>query len=163
MKYGEAWATSENLEGIAVWYPGRFADMSVWRMVRSGAIGSGMKMGTTVAKKMKSFFTPLQVDRHENMKGRSFTYLQIIGVASRLQGQGFGEKLLRVLLEKSDREGIPVYLETETEINIRWYERYGFEQIKKINLPVINLPMWEMVREPTIEASGSSTSGSDDV
>ena len=38
LKYGEAYATSENLEGIAAWLPGDFADMSMWRMIRSGAI-----------------------------------------------------------------------------------------------------------------------------
>jgi hypothetical protein len=39
-------------------------------------------------------------------------------------------------------------LETETEDNVRWYTSHGFEVIKQIGLPVIHLPMWEMVRNP---------------
>jgi hypothetical protein len=27
-----------------------------------------------------------------------------------------------------------------------WYEHFGFEIIKEITLPIINLPMWEMTR-----------------
>jgi ribosomal protein S18 acetylase RimI-like enzyme len=105
-----------------------------------------MKMGPELAKKMKPVFTPLQEDRKENMKGTPFIYLQIIGVASEFQGQGFGGKLLRALIEKSEQVEMPVYLETETEQNVSLYERFGFKVVKRIILPVINLPMWEMAR-----------------
>jgi hypothetical protein len=39
-------------------------------------------------------------------------------------------------------------LKTETESNVRLYERFGFRTVKTIALPELNLPMWEMVREP---------------
>jgi len=42
-------------------------------------------------------------------------------------------------------------LETETEDNVRFYEKYGFETVKKTNLLVVDLPMWEMKREPKNE------------
>jgi len=148
LKYGEVYATSENLEGIAAWVSGDLADMTIWRLIRSGAIRSGMKMGTELAKKMKPVYKLLQEDRKENMKGKSFIYLQIIGVASEFQGQGFGGRLLRVLIEKSEQVGISLYLETETENNVNMYEKFGFKLVKQITLAVINLPMWEMVREP---------------
>lgn len=80
------------------------------------------------------------------MKGKAYTYLQIIGVAPSFQGQGFGGKLLHALIEKSEQTGVPIYLETETEANVSLYEYFGFSVIKKIMLPIINLPMWEMIR-----------------
>jgi ribosomal protein S18 acetylase RimI-like enzyme len=151
LKYGEVYATSEHLEGIAGWGPNNFADMTIWRMIRSGAIISGMKMGLTMAKraqKMRVVFEPLEADRKANMKGREFIYLMIIGVASEFQGQGFGGKLLRALIEESERIGVPIYLETETERNVGMYERLGFGVLNQITLPIVTLPMWEMVREP---------------
>jgi ribosomal protein S18 acetylase RimI-like enzyme len=72
----------------------------------------------------------------------------IIGVASEFQGQGFGGKLLRALIEESEQVGVSIYLETETEKNVRMYERLGFSLLNQITLPVLDLPMWEMVREP---------------
>ncbi len=146
LKYGEVYTTSENLEGIAAWMLGDLAVMTPWRMVRSGAMRAALKMGWKVAKKMEPIFGPLDADRQEIMKGRSFTYLQIIGVAPALQGQGFGGKLLRALIEESERTRTPLYLETETESNVRMYERFGFVVVKENVLPVIHLPMWEMVR-----------------
>ncbi len=148
LKYGEVYATSENLEGIAAWLPGDLADMTIWRLIRSGAIRSGMKIGPKLAKKMKPVFKPLHKERKENMKGKSFIYLQIIGVASEFQGQGFGGKLLQALIEKSEQIGIPIYLETEIEKNVKMYERFGFKLVNQITLSLINLPMWELIREP---------------
>ena len=150
-RYGEVYATSEHLEGIAAWVPGDLADMTIWRLIRSGAIISGMKamrVCTKLAWKQGRIFEPFQADRKANMKGRAYVYLLIIGVASEFQGQGFGGKLLRALIEESEQVGVPIYVETETEKNVRMYERLGFRVLNQITLPIINLPQWEMVREP---------------
>lgn len=151
LKYGEVYAPSEKLEGVAAWGLSDFADMTMWRMIRSGSIISGMKMGLTMAKraqKMRSVFEPIEADRKANMKGRAYIYLMIIGVASEYQRQGFGGKLLGTLIEESERVGVPIYLETETERNVRMYEKLGFKVLKQITLPVVDIPMWEMVRGP---------------
>jgi hypothetical protein len=63
-------------------------------------------------------------------------------------GQGFGGKLLGALIEESEQVGVPIYLETETEKNVRMYERLSFRLLNQITLPVLDLPMWEMAREP---------------
>lgn len=150
MKYGEAYATSENLEGVAAWIPGNLADMTFPRIIRSGSLGSALKMGARLAAKMKPAFMPIQRDRHEHMKEKSYMYLQIVGVALKLQGCGFGGRLLRALIEKCEKTGLPIYLETETEKNVAMYERFGFTMVKQIVVPELNLPMWEMIRDPVV-------------
>jgi len=47
----------------------------------------------------------------------------------------------------TDEVKLPIYLETETESNVRLYERFGFKKLEQMNLPVINQPMWAMIRE----------------
>ena len=148
LKFGEVYATSENFEGIAAWVPGDQADMTFWRMIRSGALKSAMKMGANLGKKMKLILKSVPEDRKENMGEVQYMYFLLIGVAATFQGKGFGGKLLRALIEKSEQLGISLYLETETEDNVKMYKRFGFKVMKKITLPVINLPMWDMVREP---------------
>jgi len=147
LKYGQVYATSENLEGIAAWLPGHLAVFTPWRMLHSGAMQAALKLGWQTAKKMEPIFAPLDAHRQEIMQDKPFIYLQIIGVDPALQGRGFGGELLSALIEECDRAGMPLYLETETENNVRMYERFGFVVVKEIVLPKINLPVWEMVRD----------------
>ena len=115
-------------------------------MIRSGAMGAALRMGSVAAKKIGPVFKPLTEDRHEHMAGQTFLYFFIVGVTTELQGRGFGKMLTGAAIEKSEREGLHLYPETETEENVKMYEHFGFRLLKMITLPIVNLPMWEMVR-----------------
>ncbi len=103
LKYGEVYAPSEALEGVAAWAPGALAELTSWRILRSGALWPAMKTGVQLAKKMQPIFRPIDLDRKAYMGGKPYIYLQIIGVAPAFQGQGFGGQLLRALIEKASR------------------------------------------------------------
>jgi ribosomal protein S18 acetylase RimI-like enzyme len=148
LKYGEVYAPSENLEGVIGLVPGKYADMNAWRAIRSGGMSLGMRMGLKTAMKMGTIFKQIVKDRREHTAGCAFLYVLVFGVATGLQGKGFGRKLIGAAIEKSQREGLHLYLETETEENVKMYEHFGFRLLKRITLPVVDLPMWEMVREP---------------
>ena len=148
LRYGEVYATSADIEGVIAWVSGRYADMTPWRIFCSGAIIAAMQMGMSAARKLEPVSLPLAEDRRQYMAGRDYLYLLLIGVATTLQGKGFGRKLLKTAIAKTDREGQPLYLETETAENMQMYERFGFRLLKQITLPVVDLPMWEMVRTP---------------
>lgn len=147
-KYGQGVAPSPVLEGIAAWVPGKLADMTPWRMIRCGVLKAGMRIGMGPAKRLEIVSKTLGKDRWENLGRRSFIYLTIIGVASTCQGLGLGGLLLGMITRQSEHLRLPVYLETEKEENIGFYEKFGFHIIKEIMLPQLNLPMWEMIREP---------------
>lgn len=55
-----------------------------------------------------------------------FCYLWFIGVAPDAQGKGKGSGLLKEIIEEATRLQRPVYLETSTERNVNWYNRFGF-------------------------------------
>jgi len=148
LKYGKAYASSSNLEGIAAWFPDSTADMTMWRMIRSGAFRYGSKIGMKVTIKMAKTFRPIEKDRKENMKNTSYIYILIIGVKQEFQKQGFGGKILQAIFEEADKTHTPIYLETSTPQNVKMYEKYGFKVLNEINLPRLDLPMWEMKRDP---------------
>ncbi len=145
LRYGKVFATSGNLEGIMAFTTQNRANMKASTIIRSGAILSSLKLGMKFGKKMLRIFEIIEDDR-KNLDIGPFYYINIIGVAPEFQGQGFGGKLLRVLIEKSKEEGKSIYLETETEENVKFYEKFGFKLLKVITLPELNIPMWEMVR-----------------
>jgi ribosomal protein S18 acetylase RimI-like enzyme len=155
LKYGEVYAPSKDLEGVVAWVPGEYADMTAWRIIRSGAIGAAIRMGLSASKKMGPVFKTIAEDRHEHMAGSTYLYLFVVGVATRLQGKGFGGKLISAAIGKSERKGVQLYLETETEENVKMYEHFGFRLLKRITLPMVDLPMWEMVRKPKVDITRS--------
>jgi ribosomal protein S18 acetylase RimI-like enzyme len=148
LKYGEVYAPSEALEGVMGFVPGKYADMNIRHMIRSGSMGSAMRIGLNAAKKMAPVFKLVNEDRRKHMAGHTFLHLSVVGVATELQGKGFGRKLIDEAIGKSERERLHLYLETETEKNVTMYEHFGFKLLKKITLPIVDLPMWEMVKEP---------------
>ena len=150
MKYGEVYAPSEDLEGIMGWSPGKYADVNWWRGIRCGSVGLVMRMGISTMMKMQKIFKPITEDRQEYMAGHDYLYLSVIGVTSELQGKGFGRKLIDAAIEKTQREGLQLYLDTETEGNVKMYEHFGFKLLKKVTLPILELPMWEMERTPEV-------------
>ncbi len=146
-KYGVVYASSENFEGIMAITQDEYTYMILWRMIRSGSIFPFLGIGFKSFMMAASALGPIDVVRKKHMKNKSFAYLQIIGVASENQGKGHGGKLLKELTAMTDEAKLPIYLETETESNVRFYERYGFKTLEEMNLPVINQPMWAMLRE----------------
>ena len=153
LKYGKAYATSKNLEGIGAWVPGNLAEMTIWRQIRSGAFFTGMKavmMGNRLGLNMGAMMRilePVQAARMSNMRDRQFIYLQILGVATKLQGQGLGKMLIQALIRDSEQSGVPVYTETTLENALMVYKKFGFKVLNQITLPVYNIPLWELVRE----------------
>lgn len=75
-------------------------------------------------------------------------YLLMIAVAPGRQGEGLGAELMRPVLDRCDREGLPAYLEASSERSCRLYERLGFAHTgSPVRLPDGPL-MWPMWRKP---------------
>jgi Acetyltransferase (GNAT) family len=64
------------------------------------------------------------------------------------QGEGVGSALVRHVLDDRANIGEPAYLETETEANVPFYERHGFEVIGQLDVPGGGPHLWLMWREP---------------
>ena len=145
--YGEPEATSPSLEGIAIWLPSDNAYMSLWGMLRSGAVSLIFRAGMTAINRMMHFSKYASTIHKRHAPFRHW-YLQPIGVDPPLQGKGYASVLLRSKFERSDREGLPCYLDTQTEKNVLTYEHYGFKVVEEYRIPSTTFNNWAMLREP---------------
>ena len=144
--YGEAYATSENLEGIAVWIPFTNFKEKKLRMLRCATKAKLNKLGREAGKRFK----PIEViNKNTHIKFALYEhwYLQSLGVDPEFQGRGYGSSLLISQLQKIDEQGLPVYLETSTEKNVRFYQKFGFEVVEEIIIPGTQVPEWFMLRK----------------
>lgn len=61
-------------------------------------------------------------------------YLWFIGVDPKFQGSGIGTDLMQSLIEDSEKQQRPIFLETSTLRNLPWYKKFGFETYNELVL-----------------------------
>ena len=146
VRYGEVHATSTNLEGVAVWLTSDNYPMTPWRLIRSVPpsviLGLG-RGGVTRMRKVGDYVDAM----HARLAPFRHWFLQIVGVDPRFQGKGYAGRLLRPMLSRIDEEGLPCYVDTLVEKNVRLYEHLGFELIDKSEIPGTGLSNWAMLRQ----------------
>ncbi len=70
-------------------------------------------------------------------------HLDPLAVEPGMQGRGIGSRLLTRLCETADARGLPAYLETDQEANVRLYSRFGFRVVDTTEIfGVTNYFMW---------------------
>ncbi len=73
-------------------------------------------------------------------------YLQMLATHPDWQRRGLGAALMASMFERTDAEGLPCYLETETIENVAYYRRHGFEVRSEWDVPDGGPHMWGMLR-----------------
>ena len=135
-------------EAVALWMPpGR--DMRFWGMVRSGLALPRFVMSLPGEERRQITAVLGQLSRHrKRLMPQPHWYLSAIGVDPASQRRGFGTALVRSGTARADADGTPVYLETETEDNVRYYQRFGFQVAEQIEADGLELPIWLLIRPP---------------
>lgn len=75
-------------------------------------------------------------------------YLDSIGTLPARQGEGLGARLMAVMTDRADAEGLPCYLESSNPVNEPFYIRHGFEVRDELHLGEDVPVMRTMWREP---------------
>jgi ribosomal protein S18 acetylase RimI-like enzyme len=134
--------TDDDRRAVADWTPPGMGHLSMLETLRllprmAVLLGRGLPRALTVLSYMESQF-PKEPHWH----------LTFLGTAPEYQGQGLGSALMRPMLERLDREGMPAYLEASTTRNRALYLRHGFVVMNEMRLPGGGPPLWRMWREP---------------
>lgn len=136
--------TTDNHAGVALWIPpghGGPSFIDSLRMMPSIGRLAGWRRLRAVTKAIAAL-----EERHRHHAPAPHFYLSALGVEPDQQGEGIGTALMRPVLTRCDREGIPAYLETATARNVLLYERLGFEVVEELTLPDTDVHGWLMLR-----------------
>lgn len=146
LKYGEVYASSEKLEGVAAWLPPGKSPFGARQVIRSVPLSTLYRFGRQGANRLWAYGR--YVDKlHRKLVPYPHWYLEIIGVDPAYQGQGFSSRLVRPVLERIDRERMPCYLETNAVKNVAIYRRFGFEVVSEDKLPGREVTTFAMLRK----------------
>ena len=146
LRYGKVYSTPE-VEGIAAWTLPGMNRPTLWRILRTGFGLMRSIFPMSSASRQRFLANMKQIDvLHQQLMSDPHWYLWALGVHQEAQSQGIGSSLLQPVMESAEREGVPCYLETETEGNVAFYQRRGFEVVHEAEIGDPAFRLWFMVR-----------------
>jgi hypothetical protein len=149
IKHGLTYATSKNLEGITIWLPPNKTSPSTWTMMRYGGFYAMRKVGLKLkAMKRTMVIFNYEDEKHKELVPYDHWYFQNIAVKPEEQGKGYGGLLISTMVRNIERDGLPIYVETNTEKNVKIYKKFGFEILEHVIIPKTDVPLWCMLRMP---------------
>jgi GNAT superfamily N-acetyltransferase len=143
---GEAYATFPKMEGVALWFPADIKRNSWWQRLTSGELLSALFTDKETKRRQRAFGEYSMKTRKKIVPGKHW-YLQILGVDPDYQGKHYASRLLKPMLARADREGVPCFLETQLEKNVTLYQHFGFRVAEEGTIPGSNVYSWAMVRD----------------
>jgi len=145
--FGEVYVTGDPPVGAAVWFPPHLWELTAAQLAEAGALELEHALP---AGAFGRFMAIEKFGEQLHRRDAAFPhwYLAVLGVEPAMQGRGLGGALMRPVLEKADRQGLPCYLETATDVNVSFYRNYGFETVVEGEVPGTPLRFWTMLRGP---------------
>jgi len=144
--YGEAYASSLDLEGVALWLPSEYARMNPELTAKAGFEQLTAKAGSENIARGRALYEVVD-NKHAQHAPFRHWYLPFIGVDPDFQGKGFAGKLLKPMLSRLKRENIPCYLETEIDKNVDIYTHYGFKLLEKFFVLDTGVYFYSMLKD----------------
>jgi ribosomal protein S18 acetylase RimI-like enzyme len=140
--------TTPEVEGVACWLSPGNTEVTLWRNLRTG-LGLFRAVGGFNAEARREFMAVMgHLDEiHKRLAPEPHWYLWALGVEPGSQGQGIGSRLIQPVLNRADVDGVPCYLETQTEGNVGFYQKRGFEVVSDGVVPDQGIRIWTMLRE----------------
>lgn len=136
--------------GAALWLgPGAYP-MRAWQTLGSGHAFVPFTLGLTSLRRLRRLNAYAHM-QHARAAGGPHWYLHGIGVEPEWQRQGVGSALLRLGLERADRDHLPCYLETARESTLPFYARFGFRVAIPGRLPADGPPVFSLVRPAAVK------------
>jgi GNAT superfamily N-acetyltransferase len=141
LRFDEVYTATDD-RCAAIWNPPGTFPMGWFAEARLGLVTASL-VGARIARCARG----LQYFASHHPKERHW-YLQMLGTDPGWQGRGLGSAIIAPVLERCDREGERIYLESSKERNIPFYERHGFVVSGEIQVPGGPL-VWPMWRDPS--------------
>ncbi len=146
LKYGEVYATSPGMEGIAGWFPPGKSPFGSREVLRSVPLTTLIKSCFNGISRMMTYDRYLTRIHHELIPEPHW-YLHILGVNPVFRSQGFSSRLIRPVLERADSGNMPCFVETHSITNVQIYSRFGFSVVKEAKIPGTDLTSFAMIRK----------------
>ena len=136
-----------------IWTAGQ--GLGVMSLLPPGSAARERELGEATAPALATL-TPDRGERYERLWAWIWSMLPAephwlldqVAVEPAAQGRGIGGAMLRFAIERAQRDGLPLFLETGVPANVPLYERFGFCTMCEADAPGGGPRIWFMRRDP---------------
>lgn len=147
IKYGEVYAPSPEIEGLAAWFAPGKSDMTNFRLMRVGGMTFSREMGPEILGRLNMIGEYTSTMRKQHVLEPHW-HLFPLAVDPEFQGKGYASALMKPMLARIAEQGMLCYLETQKVKYISLYEHFGFKVIHTDDIPGIDMKHWGMLKSP---------------
>jgi ribosomal protein S18 acetylase RimI-like enzyme len=116
------------IKAMGFWNPPHADSVSFLSQARAGLLTMPFRFGWGSLPNLFEVIKANTTAKKQALNGTPAWYLNNMVVASELQGQGVGTKVLAEQLRQVvEPSGFPAILDTQREINVKFYQRLGFK------------------------------------
>jgi GNAT superfamily N-acetyltransferase len=134
--------------GVAIWYgPDRYGP-SETGLAAAFDPSQATPMTPDAFGRLAGLVDQLEALHARLMSDESHLRLDFLGVDPAHQGQGVGGQLMQAGFARAEMAGLPIYLETFTGANVRFYERRRFTVIEACAIPATDQRVTAMRWDP---------------
>lgn len=146
LNYGEVFITSQNMEGVAVWFFEDEVYMTRKKSMKSGFLKFLLSTNPLILSELMKLeeYSESMEKKHAPFK---HCKLSPIAVNPSYQKKGFGKKLMENMMVKLDELNMPCYLQTQSEYNVALYQKYGFKIVEEKRIPGTYILDYVMLRK----------------
>jgi GNAT superfamily N-acetyltransferase len=141
----EAYTTSPDCEGVAIWMPAG-TKQSLSMLLQAGYPYLPLRCGwryfildtrsMSLCERLKKKYAP-----------RRHCYLAALAVSPAHQGKGIASALIKPMLAKLDEDQTPCYVETQNMKNVAMYQHFGFKLLHETHMPGGDYPVYLLLRQ----------------
>ena len=143
---GEAYAPSSKIEGVSTWFHSSKMRTTFVTSLRAGFLSLLKTLDKEELSKLQTYGQEIET-YHRSLVSEEHWYLNVIGVHPTCRRKGYARSMLEGMLSRVDEEGLPCFLDTNSDENVAIYEKFGFAVAKRYTILQRNTH-WGMIRPP---------------
>lgn len=143
---GEAYA-NDAFTGITAWLGPGTDIANFWQQLRGGLLRLPLGFGLRGFRRLIDYDEVGRRMHHQYAPGPHW-YLSVVAVEPNQQGRGIGSSMMGPMLAQADAQGMPCWLDTHQEQNVRLYQRHGFQVAERTIPRGHEIPVYGMLRSP---------------
>jgi len=136
--------------GVAIWFGPDAHEPSEEALLAAAPVEGAPVISDETLARGDSMGREMEALHRRVMGEERHLKLAFLGVDPSVQGRGIGSRLVSVGNRAADERGLPVYLDTFTERDVRFYERRGYRVIERHQMATGPFPVWAMRRHPSM-------------